>query len=382
MESQILSQSYQYRIESYNVFIQTQGFPPSLLNGYGNSGLFNDVANIGSVNPAALENFNKKAAGISYQFGTNLNNPFVTNVTYERINQIVPQSFGIVYPIDDLKIGLSMHQKYNTSTLFGPIPITTINNPDGTGDFYSPLYKSTVYNYSITASYTLPVLFKNSFLSVGLRLGLDNLKEYDTFNITAIIDETVNSSDFAVGVMYTIKEEETNYLQFGLSFESELKFNKITSWNLGGTIPEPTANGTQYITDNSTPIELIATFPSTLRFDFDISTNSKIKILGSVSNIYWYPSTNLMNNQVEFTGSFVYLLNETFSPSIGFIYMDRRYDDNPILGGINTNDVLITAGLVVKYDNLNIHFALMDGHIFSNYFRKQTIVESSISYNF
>jgi hypothetical protein len=376
---------YSQNIETFynisNIELIPESFPLSLLNGYGNSGLLNDAANTGSINPAALANFDKKAVGISYQFGSKFNNPFATEIFYERVNQIIPQSIGFVYPLEDLKIGLSMRQKYNTSILIGPVPITTVNNPDGTGQTFTPVYKTTVIDYSIGASYTFPEIFKNSFLTFGFRYGLDNLREYAEFyNIG--INESINSTDFAFGAMFTFKEEENKYLQFGLSYESELKFSKITKWNMDDNFPDPTAEGNQYMIDYSSPIELIAQLPSVLRFDFDISTISKIKILGSVSNIYWYPTLNYMNNQIEFTGSFVYLLNETFSPSIGFIYMDRRYDEDVIFKDINRNDLFITGGLAAKYGNMNINVALAVGNILSNQVRIQTILELNISYNF
>ena len=52
----------------YNVLLIPQGYTLNLLNGYGTSALFNNVSNISSVNPAALEYFNKSVAGFSYEF--------------------------------------------------------------------------------------------------------------------------------------------------------------------------------------------------------------------------------------------------------------------------------------------------------------------------
>ena len=119
---QIYSQNNQYTFQPETFGFGPQGFPLSLINGYGNSGLLNDVSNIGSMNPAALENYDSKAIGISYQFGPQFKISEFT-IRYERLSKIIPQSIGFVYPIGELKIGLSMHQKYNVDEIPDNTPL-------------------------------------------------------------------------------------------------------------------------------------------------------------------------------------------------------------------------------------------------------------------
>jgi hypothetical protein len=364
---QVYSQNNKTVLFTRAIGIEPGGFPLSLMNGYGNSNLLNDISNLGSMNPAALENFNKNVIGISYQFWSKFESSLSTNIFYQRINQIIPLSIGFAYPLGNLKIGLSMHQKYNESVSLGP------------GEYFTSEIKTTDFNYSLTASYTFPQFLNNSFITVGFRYGLNNLKYNETYN-SASLYGSIYASDFSAGIVYKLRKEENNYLQFGLTYESELSLSKISVWH-GGNVFADTEDG-RFIEAEDQPIKLNAKFPSTLRFDIDISTISKMKILASFSDVYWSLISDYIRNQTELSVSCVYLLNETFSPSIGFIYINRIYAFE-LLGPteIYQNDSFITAGIVIKYRNMNIHFALADGHL-TNPWRKQTVFNTNISYNF
>ena len=143
------------------------GFTNPLLNAHGNSGLFNDVANINSMNPAALQSFNNPAIGFAYQFDQKLDEAWVAGIGSERISKSLPQSIGIVFPINNLRIGLAAHQKYNSRLIFGAIEMTTVEDPDGTGETFTPKYKTRVFSYSALTSYTLPINSTGSNLTFG-----------------------------------------------------------------------------------------------------------------------------------------------------------------------------------------------------------------------
>lgn len=356
-----------------------QGNTMNLLNGYGSSALFNDVANISSINPAALDRYTNISLGFSYQTESKLNKSWIGDIGSERINKIIPQSFGFVYSLDDLKLGLSMYQKYNRAFVIGSIKKTTEESPDGTGELYTPEFKSTINNYSLSMAYTFNELFPEADLSVGFRMGLNYLHYYEKIMVLEL-DESLSSTDYSIGVVYTAKKDN-NYLRFGLFYESELHYNKLTNYKVTNppvvVIPGSVNN---HIFINN--VKIVANLPSTLRFDFDISTIENIKLLGSISNVFWSKIESNVQNQIEFSGSAVYFVSDTFSPSLGFFYTDRKQDEDYSEINKNMNVFFITAGMVLKYDNFNINLTLADSHLFSGEWRKQTIFKSNFSYNF
>ena len=60
----------------------------------------------------------------------------------------MPQSGGGIYKFNDFTLGVGFGQKYNGELFTGPIPITTVTNPDGTGEFWEAIIRSRVQSYS------------------------------------------------------------------------------------------------------------------------------------------------------------------------------------------------------------------------------------------
>jgi len=372
---QIYSQNEQYTFEPENVGPNPGMYTLSLMSGYGNSGLLNDVSNIGAINPAALQNFNK-AIGLSYQFNTRIQNPWISGYQ-ERINQNIPQSIGIAFPLSCFEIGLSMHQKFNTSFMLYTDQITLSSYPDAPKYTEYMDFNRVLFNYSISFSYTLPEFIKNSFFTIGIRYGFNNYLFHETIN-SAHLNESFYKSDYAIGSVYTLRKEENDYLQLGLYYESALSLSKTAHFDgdlqtmFFGEIP-------QFINPN---IILNADFPPTLRFDFNFSPSNKIKLLGSISDVYWSTIDDLMKNEMEYSGSFEYLINKLISASVGFNYLERKYSENSIEIIEYVNEMFITAGILIRYGNINLHLAIAEGQLIKNKSIEQTIFNTSISYNF
>ncbi|MDA3859943.1 MAG: hypothetical protein PF445_01840 [Melioribacteraceae bacterium] len=201
-----------------------QGLSLPLLNGYGNSAIHNDVTNIGSLNPAALENFNNIMFGFSYQYETKIDESWIADIGSKRINNWIPQSVGLVFPYKDVRFAISMHQKYNRSLLFGPIEITTAEKPDGIGEFIELEYETFIYNYSFSTSYTYKNFLYNSELSFGFRIGLNNLNEYSDL-YKSWIDASVYATDISFGAIYSTPKIDNHYFKIGIFYQKKLELN-------------------------------------------------------------------------------------------------------------------------------------------------------------
>ena len=143
--------------------IAPQGFGINLLNSKGNSSIDNDISNIGFMNPASISNFDNYSFGFSYQFSSSIDEAYIADIGTTRKNDWMPQSAGAVFKFDDFSFGLGFGQKYNGSLDFDSIQITTSQYPDGTGEFINVEYRTRVQSYSLSASYSFPELFDETF---------------------------------------------------------------------------------------------------------------------------------------------------------------------------------------------------------------------------
>ena len=160
-----------------NIFLFPQGNPIGELSSFGTSGLLNNVSNIGSINPAALSNFAKPSFGFSYQLETKLSKAWIADIGYKRDLSLLPQSVGFLYPYKNFRFGLSFCQAYNGIMDIGPIPVTTPQNPDGTGEFMSFHDKIILYDYSVLLSYSFKNIVNEWDLSIGGRFNIEHMTE-------------------------------------------------------------------------------------------------------------------------------------------------------------------------------------------------------------
>ena len=131
-----------------------QGYGISLLNSSGTSSIINDISNIGFMNPASISGFENYELGISYQVSTSIDEAWIADLGTSRIYNFYPQSFGGIVKIDNFTFGLGFGQKYNGTLETGPIPITTTQDPEGTGVYLNIIQETSIHCYSLSAAYS------------------------------------------------------------------------------------------------------------------------------------------------------------------------------------------------------------------------------------
>ena len=111
-----------------------------------------------------------------------------------------------------MRFGIGMGQIYNASLDIGEILITTIINPDGTGETFSPIIETTVQNYSLLFSYSFEKLFAaNSNLTMGFKLNLNRLNQNESFYPFYDFSESVYKESWAIGTTYNINFSENTF---------------------------------------------------------------------------------------------------------------------------------------------------------------------------
>ena len=357
--------------------IPVQGYGINLLNSRGNSSIDNDISNIGFMNPAAISNFNFNfGAGLSYQLSSEMKEGWIADIGVKRINDWMPQSGGVLYKLSDLSIGVAFGQKFNGELFTGPILITTTQNPDGTGEYWEAIIRSRVQFYSVIASYSFPEIFdESSSLQVGFRYSYNHLKHTNSFYYQEVT-ENDNASSYSFGFQYSNKLSENRNLRIGFAYEIETEFEKqfkyepVFIYDLDSTGRIPSFTVINY--------RLVGKIPDRFNIDVSADLSELFRLNAMVTGVLWEAEYDALKNQLEFSASGIYKINEMFSPSFGFYYTDKNYDENIFDVNEKLDALFITAGLRINIQNYYADFAIADSHLFSGDFRKQTIGKLAI----
>ena len=360
-----------------------QGYGIKLLNSSGTSSIINDISNLGFMNPASISVFESYSFGFSYQFNTSIDEAWIADFGTSRVYNFYPQSAGGILKWNDFTFGLGFGQKYNGTLDMDPIPVTTEEYPNGTGEFFVVKQESMIHSYSITASYSFKELLQSSNdLTLGIRYSLNYLNRYD--DIWDITGSAIDySSNIAAGLNYKISFDDQRHLIIGASYESKTYFDAKYEIDNGAILlydPEDTNH--VLIPAEQSDSYLLHTLPDELRIELAFDAASDLKLLANLTSIFWATETNFLKDQIEFSASAVYKIDEMFTPSLGFYITDCEYTDtfySRLNEGLNA--LFITAGLKFSYDNFSADLAIADSHLFSGDYRKQTIAKLSLGIN-
>ena len=345
------------------------------------------IENISSSNPASLINFDSTLVGISYQYVSMQNPGWLGDIMHKRAYPLLPQSIGAVYPLDNLRIGIGVSQRFNSLLDYGEIPITTVENPYGTGETFTAKNETLVIGFSNLYSYSFPSLFhKNDLLSLGLQFTVDRM------DYLAKIWHSEGKgggfkTSFSVGVHYKFEKrlhpgpfEIGFFYEKGSSFKEELKTNNVS--NLVVVDVEPDTLQLLYPVIIPRVFDLITHTPDKLNFGFIYSPESMLHFSLNSRTVYWNKGNESWKNCSEFSCSFLFDYSSTTRFSFGLLSSDPQVEDNDYNSQeINEKQkvVYVTIGLHLDTNSFIYDFALADSHIYSGLWRRHTIFKSAVA---
>lgn len=207
---------------------------------------------------------------------------------------------------------------------FGDIPITTVDNPYGTGSSYSPSYV------------TLGLTYANS-LTDRIRVG---------FNLKLVSEKIVRTSAtgfaFDAGIQYN-GLAGLDGLSFGITLKNLGPQMKFVGPDLIRSASEADAKrGTNYYTIDAASFELPSQLELGLAYVYTLGTQYKMVVSSAFQN------NNFANDEYKFGGEFVY--NDMLFLRGGYSYMSEAKDNEfqQFFG--------VTAGVGVK---INIGFEMI-----------------------
>jgi hypothetical protein len=347
-----------------------QGFGIPLLNATGVSGIVNDISNVSYMNPASLFLQENYSFGLSYQFQTSIDEAYVYDIGTSRIKNYIPQSIGGVAKYYDLSFGMGFIQKYNGTLDFDPIPITTIQEPDGTGEFFVPVIENILYNYSFSACYQLTNIFTDrSNLSFGVKYILNSFYGYESV-LSVSAESSLLGSTFEFGSMFNYDLNEFQSVGLSVSFSTSTEMSDVVKFNGTDNLNLPDSGRIRIIPQN---FIVSLNIPSELNFDIYYKPINELTLLGRFSSIFWSSSTENVKDQLTFSSSASYTFNPSVAASFGIHTTSKKYVENIFNLNDNLYAFYFTAGLSFKINILKIDLALADSHLFSGDMWKQTI---------
>ena len=327
--------------------------------------------NIGNSNPALNAHLKGTNISASYHYETKIYNSWLADIKHEREFNSIPQSVGFCFPINKSHWGFAFNQKYLSKLDYRKI-LVTILTPNGYYNIGSVkiISETKINNYSTSAAYKIyNSMNKKYTFNMGFRLNLYHLEfEERTTNVnldTSYQDLYINpyyysksflKPGFNIGLTYIYQN-----LLLGAFFEKGIEFKEKYKSELGD-------------------FYIIVNIPHKLSFGIKYLISNSLKINGGISHVLWNIDKSI-KNQPELNSSIVYAIVPGFSTSFGFLYTDYIPENEDNLLGDKLRVVYLLTGTVFSFKNLALHLAFADSHLFSQAWRKQTIIKAGIVVN-
>lgn len=344
------------RTATEQLLLFSQGF--TFNSGLGFSNLATStIWNISAANPASLADFPEISAGVSMQYASRIEDAFGFDIAYERVNPWLPQSFGLVLPFHAFRMGVGFNQKYSHSLDFGEIPILTVNNPQGSGETYHPVFETYVYSGSGMISYALPRFINPSHgLALGAQIDVDFLRNYQE-----IPRLSATGTDQAISWKAGIRYRFLDLLKLGAAFEKGASFSGNIEWEEYALLMIPDSGFISQSQFQDTPFT--ADLPDRLSFGWWLKISEQFSLANDFSFVYWENVYSSLKNQMDISGSVYFLASEKISFSAGFY--STRWELNDAF--------FMSVGILANFKPLRMELTVADSHLASSDTRKQTL---------
>jgi len=188
---------------------------------------------------------------------------------------------------------------------------------------------------------------------------------------------SIYGNDFSFGMLYFTNLTNHRNLSLGLYYQSPLEIKGRTKLNSTPIINDD-LNYYRTVED----VYVAAQFPYSVRFDLNYTQIEQFSFLFSISKSFWSKLDKYIRDQVEFSSSVSYLINKSFSFSVGFANSEKEYVTNFMDINRQLEVTYFTAGGVFTVDNFSINLSYADSHLSSGDFRKTRIGKIGLSYSF
>ncbi len=194
----------------------------------------------GSSSPAALVGFNKMVAGVRFDYATDVDE-FIIGKGEQSYSPVIPASVGFILPFPRGALAVSYHRSYE-SKISDKFEISTVNQPEGTGEYYTFERSNVIHNFGLGAGYEL-----SEKLSIGARINY-NLFEIKEHVWRLNIDESSGAFSAQAGVNFEFDIFEIGVLyNLSSNFEDSWRNDSGLVSVIDTNVVNYTSRSTEYI---------------------------------------------------------------------------------------------------------------------------------------
>ncbi|HMB92603.1 MAG TPA: hypothetical protein VKP65_17250 [Rhodothermales bacterium] len=376
-----------------SLFLLPQGNALSSLSG---SGFGNIVqlhpSDVATGNPAALTLLTQPSIAVSLQYGTTIDNAWIESVNwqYSRLNDVLPQSAGMVYPYKGWRLGLGYAQHYSANNQRGPIQVTT-----ETSDLaYYSLEETRLHAVEPALAYTQEgILSPRDAWTIGIRAGL-HLFTHDTQLDESYFKWNLHSPSWTIGTSYVWHTNDNRYVRAGLFYQDNVTLEgKASSFSkdVARIVLLPGSNSENPATVLIEPPAIQVAWPARLGGGVSGEPLPGLTLSAEVQRVFWQQAEEQYHykDQTEFSVNAHYAFSKAISGTIAFHQAGRDYPQdirNPEVAFFGFDDAMqaryLALGGVVQWSNLQLDLAVADSHLFSSEKNQQTLLEIGLAVMF
>lgn len=360
----------QYNYPDRDYLFHMQGFSIENLNGLGTSSILNNVSNLSTLNPAAIDIFDRISTGLSYEKVSRYEQGWSDGTSFNLLKPMssTPNQFGLVIPYWNFKFGFSSSKIYN-------IQMNTYGRYLNDSDEQLTTYNARLRKFSLIVGYTFPQIN----LSLGIGFNFNTFSQGDNYQtLERFINENpLSTSNWQIGAIYKTYLQDDNYLRLGLSYETSFDYvNQVKAFHgKNNLIPR---------------YKEFISFPEKIKVDGELKLRNNLRLLASLNQTYWKKETDVIDNQTNISFGTVYNLFQKTALSLGTVMRLQKYSETDFLYWRNQNykknydAVYIYAGINQKIGRFNFDFAYANNHLpMTNYdFKEQIIIKFSLGFSF
>lgn len=348
-----------------------QGFKIEALNSSGFvSNTISNPFTISVTNPALMVDYEAISGGIAMEYRNRLD--MQHDITINQNLAWIPQSFGIVKPFNDFRIGLGFSRPYTANIQLDEILITTNGNSDSLSTAsFKPVFKTDIYSAGFLAATRL-----KNFPGSNRQLNAGFQANIDFFNYSGGIPRvTVTATEVAFHWKAGLIYDHNSRFRLGLTYEKGATFSG--NYNYKDSFARLTTGNSSSV--GFTQVQINNAFESTLPDKFNVGVLiklfEKMWISGNAITVFWSQSSIGSGNTVGFSGNLIFPLSRKTTLSFGL------YHPDPLSENYNLYQppLYFSAGLKQSISNdFQFDIVIADSHSENEAFSEQTFIKMGI----
>ncbi len=264
---------------------------------------------------------------------------------------ILPGFASIIKPLGSSNLSVGYMSYYDLHMEIDSIPVTTLEEQEGTGEFYGIEENLRVHTFFGAGSYHFA-----DGASVGLTLGLNYLRHHDEIGQVAPDGHGLGIQFIVGGLLSPVKNLNIGAaFRYSTNIESDRQYEGA-GFEFGGN--DISDIDYEYVLE-----PLLTKFPWSLQVGASYSPMADVKVLGTVDFQKWSIISDGYGDKIQIhLGTEISSL-EPFTFGFGFF----TQDDPSVYVGKYFNQKFITVGVRLKlWDSLELSTSFVDSHLFPN----------------